>query len=174
MSLPMPGPAVSINCGSGIIIALEALEKINQRLSGQLLVVLCGDLHANLQVLSDICGEHGSQALQAVLHAESAEEIDQPIGGQQTYLDYMQLASLKRADREAEQGRRFGVALHFEGSKRGGMAFDRLRTLPLHRVQLHGTHDARLLGTDAHQQQPILLGIGAGSYFLCVYKIENR
>lgn len=48
--------------------ALERLKKFSERLSAELLVVLGGDLDADLQVLTDVCRQHGPQTLQGVLH----------------------------------------------------------------------------------------------------------
>lgn len=48
--------------------ALEGLEQLSEGLGGELLVVLGGDLDADLQVLADVCRQHGPQTLQRVLH----------------------------------------------------------------------------------------------------------
>lgn len=43
--------------------ALEGFKQVNQRSSGQLFVVLAGDLDAHLKVLSDVSLQHCLQAL---------------------------------------------------------------------------------------------------------------
>lgn len=48
--------------------AFERLKKFSEGLSGELLVVLGGHLHTYLQVLANVCRQHGSQTLQRVLH----------------------------------------------------------------------------------------------------------
>ena len=48
--------------------ALERLKQLSEGLGGELLVVLGGDLDADLQVLADVCRQHGPQTLQRVLH----------------------------------------------------------------------------------------------------------
>lgn len=55
-------------CSQLTLEALEGLKKFSERLSTELLMVLGGDLYADLQVLADVCGEHGPQTLQRVLH----------------------------------------------------------------------------------------------------------
>ena len=50
--------------------ALEGLEEVNEVLRGELLVVLGGDLDADLQVLADVGLHHGLDALQGVVHRE--------------------------------------------------------------------------------------------------------
>ena len=62
---------------------LEGLEDLDERRGAQLLVVLGGNLHADLQVLSDVVRQHGADALQAVFHAKRAEEVHQPLGVEQ-------------------------------------------------------------------------------------------
>lgn len=47
---------------------LEGLKELSERLSAELLVVLGGDLDTDLQILADVCRQHGSQTLQRVLH----------------------------------------------------------------------------------------------------------
>src|SRR4029434_2392551 len=55
--------------------ALEGLEELREALGGELLVVLGGHLHADLQVLANVCRQHGPQALQRVLHRQGAEVV---------------------------------------------------------------------------------------------------
>src|SRR4029434_2161908 len=59
--------------------ALEGLEELREALGGELLVVLGGHLHADLQVLANVCRQHGPQALQRVLHRQGAEVVHQPL-----------------------------------------------------------------------------------------------
>lgn len=47
---------------------LERLEKLREGLGSQLLVILGGHLDADLKVLPDVSGQHGSQTLQRVFH----------------------------------------------------------------------------------------------------------
>lgn len=61
------------------LVALERLEKLHQRLRSQLLVVLGGDLNAQLQVLTQVCSQHGPQTLDGVADRQRAEEIHQPL-----------------------------------------------------------------------------------------------
>ena len=42
-------------------------------------MVLGGNLHANLQILANVGGEHGFDALQGVLHRQAAEVVHQPL-----------------------------------------------------------------------------------------------
>ena len=49
-------------------IALEGFKDVDERLCGQLFVVLGGNLHTHLQVLPDVRLQHGLQALQRVFH----------------------------------------------------------------------------------------------------------
>ena len=65
------------------LVALERLEYVDERLRGQLLVILDGDLHAYLQVLTDVRLEHGLEALERVLDAQRAEVVDEPLGVEQ-------------------------------------------------------------------------------------------
>lgn len=48
--------------------ALERLKKFSEGLSAELLVVLGGNLDTDLQILADVCRQHGPQTLQRVLH----------------------------------------------------------------------------------------------------------
>ena len=57
-------------------------------------------------------------------------------------------------DGEAEQGRVRGVALHAELDEGSRVALDGLADLSLDGVELHGAHDAVLLGGDADQKEP--------------------
>lgn len=50
--------------------ALEGLEDLGQGLGGQLLVVLGGNLHADLKVLADVGLQHGFDALQGILNRQ--------------------------------------------------------------------------------------------------------
>ncbi|KAH9391644.1 1,2-dihydroxy-3-keto-5-methylthiopentene dioxygenase [Tyrophagus putrescentiae] len=61
------------------LVALEGLKELNQRVGGQLLVVLPRHLHADLQVLANVVGEHRLEALQRVLRRERAKVVDQPL-----------------------------------------------------------------------------------------------
>uniref|UniRef100_A0A8W7PT82 Uncharacterized protein n=1 Tax=Anopheles coluzzii TaxID=1518534 RepID=A0A8W7PT82_ANOCL len=65
------------------LVALEALEQVDQRLRRQLLVVLGRDLHADLQILTDVGRQHRLQTLERILHRERAEESHQPVAVQQ-------------------------------------------------------------------------------------------
>jgi hypothetical protein len=115
-------------------------------------VVLGRDLHRHREVVLGLGGEeHVDRLLGEGLVA----------GGALAHLDYVQLAALRRPHGEAEQRRRFGVTLHLEGGEGGGVSLDRLGTLSFDGVELHGPHDAGLLGADSHQQQPVLFGVGA-------------
>ena len=58
---------------------LERLEHFNQILRAQLLVVLGGDLHDNLQVGPDAVRQHGLQAFHRVLHGERSEILNHPL-----------------------------------------------------------------------------------------------
>lgn len=55
-------------CSQLTLEALEGLEKFSEGLSSELLMVLGGHLHTDLQVLTDVCRKHGPQTLQRVLH----------------------------------------------------------------------------------------------------------
>lgn len=44
------------------LVSLETLKQLNERFSCQLLVVLGGDLYADLKVLTDVRLEHGFEA----------------------------------------------------------------------------------------------------------------
>lgn len=48
--------------------ALKRLKELSEGLGGELLVIFGSHLDADLQVLADVGREHGSQALQRVLH----------------------------------------------------------------------------------------------------------
>ena len=65
---------------------------------------------------------------------------------------------------EAEESRLVGVSLHLELHEGRGVALDRLGHLPLHRVELHGSDHAVLVGRrrDADKQQPVLRRIRPG------------
>lgn len=73
----------------------------------------------------------------------------------------MQFSTLGGPYCKAKDGGGFGVSLHLERRKRGGVAFNWLRTLSLDRIQLHGPHNPGLLGCYADQKQPVLFRIGA-------------
>lgn len=45
-------------------VALEGLKQFNERISGELLMVLRSNLHADLQVLANVGCQHGLQALE--------------------------------------------------------------------------------------------------------------
>lgn len=59
--------------------ALERLKELGEGLCGELLVVLGGHLDADLKVLPDVGGQHGSQTLQRVLDRQGTEKVHQPL-----------------------------------------------------------------------------------------------
>ena len=69
-----------------------------------------------------------------------------------------------RPHSEAEECGLVGVALHLELDEGSGVAFNRLRNLSLHRVQLHGAHHTVLVRRrrNADQQQPVLRRVSPG------------
>lgn len=69
--------------------ALKRLEEFCEALGGQLLVILGGNLNADLKVLPDVGRQHGSQTLQRVLHRQSAKEVHQPLQPKQNTLPLM-------------------------------------------------------------------------------------
>lgn len=60
-------------------VALEGLKQFNERISGELLMVLGSNLHADLQVLANVGCQHGLQALERVLHRQRAKVCHQPL-----------------------------------------------------------------------------------------------
>jgi len=73
-------------------VALERLEELNKGVSGELLVVLGGDLDAHLQVLSDVGRQHGLQAFNGVLDRQLAKVVHQPLeAGKDLYIKYFEL-----------------------------------------------------------------------------------
>ena len=61
------------------LVALEGLEELDERLRGQLLVVLGGDLDNNLQILAQVGLQHCLQTLQRVGHVELSEVVHEPL-----------------------------------------------------------------------------------------------
>ena len=67
---------------------LERLKKIDQILSGKLLMVLGGNLDTDLKILSNVGLHHSPDALEGVVHGERAKVVDQPVGVQHVGVDH--------------------------------------------------------------------------------------
>ena len=65
--------------GGHTLPALHALEHVDELLSAQLVVVLGSDLAHNLEVLAQVGGHHGLEALHGILHGQRAEVRHQPL-----------------------------------------------------------------------------------------------
>ena len=67
--------------------ALERLKQLNECISCELFVILCGNLDTNLEILANVCLQHSPEALQRIFNRQRAKVIDQPIGIEQLSVD---------------------------------------------------------------------------------------
>ena len=67
--------------------ALEGLKELSEGLCGELFVVLGSHLDTDLQVLADVGGQHGPEALQRVLHRQGAKVVHQPLEVEEYYFN---------------------------------------------------------------------------------------
>lgn len=65
--------------GSQTFKTLEGLEQFYKSGGGELLMVLGGNLDADLQVLPNVVRQHGLQTLQRILNRQRAEVVHQPL-----------------------------------------------------------------------------------------------